>query len=269
MKNFQTQTWMLPDDVRPLLFNIEKFVDENFWDCFKIQIGVYAVHDDKGITHYPITIPVCQLMDCGIVETERIEDWCCWGNTKKQIELKVLNWLASMLDNEKLKERNGEYHWFNIIMHLQGYGVKITYPDFSPDDRIINVKLYDGENTYRTDSDTDTMIYLSVPNTTISEMADKLIEQMLIYEDLLGSKGYLYSFELYNKNGMTEEEQIKQNEMINKKIESELAIRRHLYNKSPYGKPIDWEMLIRKIDLYRNACDELYKESKNSANNSN
>ena len=47
-----TSTWMLPDDVRPLLFNYDSFNGENFYECLKIQIGVYAIQYDKNMFNY-------------------------------------------------------------------------------------------------------------------------------------------------------------------------------------------------------------------------
>lgn len=248
-------TWMLPDDVRPLLFNNEKYIGKYFYDFLKIQIGVYAVHDDKGIRHYPITIPVNQSNNFGVVETVELSKWDCWGNIRQQINTMDLPWLMKNLAHEK--GWVGKYHYFSLIMNLLNYGAKISFPNITPlDHNTYNFILFEerndnGESIYETDPDDETMLYFAVPKTSFKEMADKLMEQILIYEDLLGTMDCSYSFKFVDADKTPIEKQDEMNDTINQKITSELTKRRELYKQSPFGKPKNWSMLIRKIELFQ------------------
>ena len=252
-----TSTWMLPDDVRPLLFNSDRFDGKNFWECLKIQIGVYAIQYDKDITHYPITIQVNQFNNFGVVETEELSKWDCWGNIKQPLDTMVLTWMMTLLDNKEDKRRSGEYHWFCLIMNLLDYGTNITFPDITPlFNNTYNFTLYEereenGDSVYKIDPDEKTMMYFAVPKASYKEMADKLMEQILIYEDLLGARDCSYSFKLYDADETPTDKQDEMNESINNIINSELPKRIELYQKSPFGKPKNWEMLIRKVELFR------------------
>lgn len=252
-----TSTWMLPDDVRPLLFNSCIFNEKNFWECLKIQIGVYAIHDGKVITHYPITIQVNQFNNFGVVETEELSKWDCWGNIKQQLNTMDLTWLMTQLDNKEDKRRSGEYHWFSLIMNLLDYGTNITFPDITPlFNNTYNFTLYEereenGDSVYKIDPDDETMLYFAVPKSSSKEMADKLMEQILIYEDLLGARDCSYSFKFIDVDKTPIDKQDEMNESINNIINSELPKRRKLYKKSPFGRPKNWSMLIRKIKLFR------------------
>lgn len=250
-------TWMLPDDVRPLIFNSLNFDGKNFYECLKIQIGVYAIHEDKDITHYPITIPVDQYNNFGIVENEILSTWDCWGNIKQQMDTLNPCWLMAQLDNKEDKKVSGEYHWFSLIMLLLDYDTKITFPDISPlVNNTYNFTLYeerddDGEWVYKNDPDDNTMMYFAVSKASFKEMADRLMEQILIYEDLLGARDCSYSFKLMDADEKPTDRQDEMNESIYNRINSELPRRRILYKESPFGRPKNWSMLIRKIELFR------------------
>ena len=253
-----TSTWMLPDDVRPLLFNSLNFNGKNFWECLKIQIGVYAIHDGKVITHYPITIQVNQFNNFGVVETEELSKWDCWGNIRQQMDTLNLTWLTYQCDNKEDKRNNvGEYAWFSLIMNLLDYGTNITFPNISPlVNNTYNFTLYeerddDGDSVYKIDPDDSTMMYFAVRKASFKEMADKLIEQILIYEDLLGERGCSYSFKLMDADEKPTDRQDEMNESIYNRINTELPRRRVLYKESPFGRPKNWSMLIQKIELFR------------------
>lgn len=248
-------TWMLPDDVRPLIFKSDKYIGKDFYEFLKIQIGVYTVHDDKGITQYPITIQLNQFNNFGVVETEELSKWYCWGNIRQQMNTMDLTWLMNNLIDEKVWG-HGDYHWFSLIMNLLDYGAKISFPNIAPLDNTYNFTLYEERNdktesVYKIDPDDETMMYFAVPKVSYKEMADKLMEQILIYEDLLGTRDCSYSFKFIDVDKTPIDKQDEMNDTINQKIISELPKRRKLYKKSPFGRPKNWSMLIRKIELFR------------------
>ena len=251
-----TSTWMLPDDVRPLIFNSDKYMGIDFYDFLKIQIGVYAVHDDKGVRHYPITIKVDQFNNFGVVETEELSKWHCWGNIRQQMDTLDLTWLMNHLGDEKAWG-HGDYHWFCLIMNLLDFGTNITFPDIAPlFNNTYNFTLYEETDdktgcVYKIDPDDETMLYFAVPKSSCNEMADKLMEQILIYEDLLGARDCSYSFKFIDADETPIDKQDEMNQSINNVISSELPKRRLLYKKSPFGKPKNWSMLVRKIELFR------------------
>lgn len=246
---------MLPDDVRPLIFNSDKYIGKDFYEFLKIQIGVYTVHDDKGITQYPITIQLNQFNNFDTVETEKLENWVCWENIRQQMDTMDLSWLMKNLAHEK--GWVGKYHYFSLIMNLLNYGAKISFPNITPlDHNTYNFILYEerddnGESIYETDPDDEIMMYFAVPKVSYNEMADKLMEQILIYEDLLGTRDCSYSFKFIDVDKTPIDKQDEMNDTINKKIKSELTKRRELYKQSPVGKPKNWSMLIRKIELFQ------------------
>ena len=251
---------MLPDDTRPLLFNNMNYDGRCFWLNLKIQIGVYAVQNEKGITHYPITMPVDQSSEYGIVEKYILSNWDCWGNIRQQMDTSDLTWLIQQLDNSEYEMKSGEYHWFSLIMCLLDFGTKITFPNITPlADNTYNITLFqdekeekDNERTkYSIDPDGKTPMYFSVRKTSCKEMADRLIEQILIYEDLLGTRDCSYSFKFVDFNSTSNDKQNELDESINNIIKSKLTERRILYKQSPFGKPNSWSMLIRKINLFR------------------
>ena len=249
-------TWMLPDDVRPLIFNSDKYIGKDFYEFLRIQIGVYTVHDDKGITQYPITIQLNQFNNFGVVETEELSKWYCWGNIRQQMNTMNLTWLMNNLIDEKVWG-HGDYHWFSLIMNLLDYGTKIVFPNIAPlYNNTFNFTLYEerddkAESVYKIDPDDETMLYFAVPKSSSKEMADKLMEQILIYEDLLGTRDCSYSFKFIDVDKTPIDKQDEMNDTINQKIISELPKRRKLYKKSPFGRPKNWSMLIRKIELFR------------------